>query len=248
MAFDVKIESFEGPFDLLLGLIMKQELDIQEVPISQITAAYLEHVEALPEFDLDSATEFLLIAATLLYIKAHSLLPSPEDEIGAAEEAGDALEYLAERLIEYKQFSNAAEWLAGAYAVHGLFSPRLRELEEDYACLYPDPFEGVSIESLPEALMELLMERAPFPVDTTYIAHVRISVAKHIQIVRERLSAEEETTFGKLIEGYESKLEVIATFLAVLELYKEGELKLSQRRPFGEIAIKKLDKDESSAA
>lgn len=247
MAFEVKIEVFEGPFDLLLQLIMKQELSIHEVPVAQITASFLEHIEAAADIDLDAATEFVLIAATLLLIKARSLIPPEEDDFEAADDSESAREFLVERLIEYKQYSNAADWLARAYAENGWFMPRMRELEEDYASLYPDPFEGVDGKGLAGALMELLVERATARVDTQFIAPIRISVAERIVEVRRRVQAEGEARFSELVSRCESKLEVIATFLAVLELYKRGEVSLRQRKAFGDIDIKKREASSNVA-
>jgi len=246
LSFEVKIEVFEGPFDLLLQLIMKQELDIHEVPVAQITAAFLEHIEAAETIDLDTATEFVLIAATLLLIKARSLLP--QDEEGEeADETENAREFLIERLIEYKQYSNAADWLADAYAEHGWFVPRAREMEEDYSSLYPDPFEGVEARDLAASLMDLLVERATEKIDTTHIAPIRISVAERLVEVRKRLGAEGKMKFSALISDCSSKLEVIATFLAILELFKRREVTLKQRKLFGDIEVQKLEAEGNVA-
>ncbi len=248
MSFEVKIDVFEGPFDLLLQLIMKQELDIHEVPISAITAAFIEHIEGAPELDLDTATEFLLIAATLLLIKARSLLPRPEDDLEAAEESETAREYLVERLVEYKKFSNVADLFEGLYAEHGWYLPRMREMEDDYSTLYPDPFEGIPAGAMAEALMEVLVEWARESVDVSYIAPIRISVTEHIEMVRVRLAADGQARFSELIDGCTSKIEVIATFLAVLELCKRGEITVNQRKLFGEIFVKLREGEVTSVA
>jgi len=248
LSFEIKIEVFEGPFDLLLQLITRQELDIHEVPIAQITASFIEHLEAATRLDLDAATEFLLIAATLLLIKTRSLLPAPEEEAEAGEDSETAREFLVERLIEYKKFQAASEWMEEAYAEHGWYMPSLKELADEYSDLYPDPFEGVSVESLPLALIDLLTERAVRRVDTSYIAPIKISVSEHIDRVRRSLRVEGATTFGGLVAECHSRLEVIATFLAVLELYKRGEVTLSQRRLFGEIQVKRREVENPSAA
>jgi segregation and condensation protein A len=247
LGFEVKIEVFEGPFDLLLQLIMKQELDIHEVPVAQITSAFLEHIEGAASLDLDTATEFMLIAATLLLIKARSLLPREEDDFEAADETETAREFLVERLIEYKQYSNAADWLTDAYAENGWYMPRLRELEDDYASLYPDPFEGVSVDELAQAMMDLLVEGATEDVDTTFIAPVRISVAEKIEEVRERVRSGGKARFSELVSACTTKLEVIATFLAILELCKRGEVKLAQRKLFGDINIEKREEEGNAA-
>ena len=247
MSFEIKIEVFEGPFDLLLQLITRQELDIHEVPIALITAAFLEHIEDSPVLDLDTATEFMLIAATLLLIKARSLIPPDEDEFEAADESENAREFLVERLIEYKQYANASDWLQDAYSEHGWYVPRTRELEEDYASLYPDPFEGVVPVDLARSLMDLLVERATDKVDTAHVAPIRVSVSERIEIVRQRMRADGAAKFTSLIAECSTKLEVIATFLAILELYKRGEVTLSQRKLFGEIDIKRREADDNVA-
>lgn len=249
MSFEVKIEVFEGPFDLLLQLIMKQELDIHEVPVARITDAFLEHVESAGRLDLETATEFLLIAATLLLIKARSLLPEAPEEAGEEREDPESERvFLVEKLAEYKKFSNAADWLEARYSEHGWYLPRKREMEEDYATLYPDPFEGVELSKLAGALVDLLAEWAMVGVDTTYIAPIRVSVTERMEAVRALLGAEGKTVFSELVAACSSRIEVIATFLAVLELAKRGEARLSQRRMFGEITITAREREESSAA
>jgi segregation and condensation protein A len=150
--------------------------------------------------------------------------------------------------VEYKKFANAAEWLADLYGEHGWYMPRLRELEEDYSHLYPDPFEGVSVTNLPEALIELLIKRLTDQVDTTYIAPIKVSVEEHIGRVRDYLAPTGEGTFSELVAECRSKLDVVATFLAVLELYKRGEISLRQRRLFGDIKIMMREGKENSAA
>jgi len=248
LSFDVKIEVFEGPFDLLLQLITNHELSVNEVPVAQITSSFLEHIKEASDLDLDTATEFLLIAATLLLIKARSLLPPLEEEVDEEDDPESAREDLVERLLEYKAFSNASEWLADQYARNGWYTPRLRELEEDYAQLYPDPFEGVDVSGLSQALMELLIDRAPAPVDTSHIAPIKVSVMEHIGRVRATLDHVGRTTFRELISECRTKMEVIATFLAILELYKSGEVTLTQRKRFGKIDVRKVEGEKDSVA
>lgn len=247
MAFEVKIEVFEGPFDLLLQLIMRQELQISEVPVAQITQSFLEHMEAAPQLDLDTATQFLLIAATLLLIKARSLIP-PAEELEGAEEPEAAGEFLVEKLIEYKQFASIAEHLADRYAEHGWYLPSSRELEVDYASLYPDPFEGVVVYELAGTLVDLLLQGASDRIDTSYIAPIRISVRERLEEIRGLLSEAGQVRFTELVASCRSKIEVIATFLAILELCKRGDVTLRQRKIFGDIEIKSREGETSSAA
>lgn len=248
MSFEVKIEVFEGPFDLLLQLIMKQELNIHEVPVARITDAFLKHISGAARLDLETATDFLLTAATLLLIKARSLLPESPEAEAEVEDPESASFFLVGKLAEYKKFSNVADWLEGRYSEHGWYLPRTRELEEDYALLYPDPFEGVELVRLAGAMVEMLSGWAKSGVDITYIAPIRVSVAERIEAVRERLRAEGSTTFTELAASCSSKIELIATFLAVLELAKRREARLSQKRLFGEITITAREGEETSAA
>lgn len=248
MSFEVSIEVFEGPFDLLLQLIMKQELDIHEVPIARITASFIEQIERAGALDLDSATEFLLTAATLLLIKARSLVPGHDEETEGAEESENARVLLVERLLEYKKFSNASDFFERLYAEHGWYYHRMREIEDDYSALYPDPFEGISASRLAGALMESLVQWASVSVDTSYIAPVRVSVAEHIEMVRRKLSGEGRASFSELVSQCGSKMEIIATFLAVLELCKRREVSISQKKLFGEIFVKLREGEESSVA
>lgn len=245
MGFEVRIEVFEGPFDLLLQLITRQELDINSVPVAKITDAYIKHMET-GGLDLESATEFLLIAATLLLLKARSLLPG-EEEPQEMEETEAAREQLLDRLLEYRKYKDAAAWLENAYAEHGWYSPSMKELDQDYSSLYPDPFRGVSVEALGPALVELLLRKTEERVDTTFIAPIRVSVSEQIERLRRVLTKKGKTTFTALARACESKLDVIAIFLAVLELYKRGELVFSQRKIFGEIEVKAKEGEKSAA-
>jgi segregation and condensation protein A len=196
--------------------------------------------------DLESATEFLVTAATLLLLKARSLLPGDE-EPEEMEETEAAREQLLERLLAYRKYQEAAGWLGDAYAEHGWYSPSLKELYVEYSSLYPDPFARVSSDELGPALVELLLLKTEERVDTTFIAPIRVSVSEQVERVREVLSAEGKTTFTLLTAKCETKIELIAMFLAVLELFKRGELTFSQRRIFSEIDIKAKEGEKSVA-
>ncbi|MBN1289604.1 MAG: segregation/condensation protein A [Actinobacteria bacterium] len=245
MSFKIKIEVFEGPFDLLLKLILRQELDIHQVPIADITSAFMEHIKESPVIDLDTATEFLIITSTLLLIKARSLIRATGLEDQIEEESEQAKDSLVNSLIKYKTFSNAGMWLEEAYARNGWYLPSMREVEAEYAELYPDPFEGVKIEDLAQAIIEMLIRNVGVEVDTSYIAKVRISVEEHKLRVREFMRDNQSTTFSALIEECRSKTEIIGTFLALLELFKRGEITLRQSKPFSEIGVKVTESEKS---
>lgn len=239
MSFEVSIDVFEGPLDLLLHLIMKQELAIHEVSISKIAESFIEYIRNSETLNLDIATEFLLIAATLLLIKTRSLIPIEEEE-AEQEEEDDPGEILVERLIEYKKFSNVADFLELRNAEHGWYVPRMRELEEDYSSLYPDPFENTSTERLVKALASLLVEWVEVTVDVSHMAPIRVSVSEQIERIRGIISRNGRTSFSELAEGCLNRIQVIATFLAVLELSKRREMSMHQDRLFGEIILTPL--------
>lgn len=236
MSFDVKIEVFEGPFDLLLQLILRRELDICDVPIADITDSYIAHIQSAPRLDLETATEFLIIAASLLLIKARALLEF-RGRKGADEETETVTGELAEKIIKYSKFRNAADWLGVRYAEHGLCFSTMRELESAYSSLYPDPFGGITADKLASTLIDLLLENLPAIVDTSYIAPIRVSVAEHINKIRDILKTNPKTSFSEITRGLATKIEIIAAFLAVLELFKDGEISVRQPRIFGEIEI-----------
>lgn len=246
--FEIKIDVFEGPLDLLLQLIMDEELDICDVPIASITSSYLKYLERHPRIGLEDMSEFLLIASTLLLIKARSLLSGEGDFEEAAEEASQAVEELVHRLVEYNTFSNASKFLEESYVEHGRYFSKMREIERDYSNLYHDPFEGVSIEELAKSLGQLLVENVSENVDLSHIVSSWVSVEEQIEKIKSLLLEERQTTFSKLIATHGKRTEVVATFLAILLLCKDGEIDLFQRKPFGEIEIRKRELEENSAA
>ncbi|MDD5748552.1 MAG: segregation/condensation protein A [Actinomycetota bacterium] len=235
MDFSVSIGVFEGPFDLLLQLILKNEVSIYSVPIARITDDYLKHLEIAQVVDLDSATEFILIASTLLLIKASSLIPAEEGE--ELIEAENAREFLVDRLTEYKKFSDIAAEFERIYEREGCFAPTMRELETDYSALYPDPFDGITVDILSETIIELFSKRALRKVDTSHIAPIRVSIEEKMVAVRKAISKSKRIKFSDVVQGCDSKIELIAFFLAILELYKEKEIEIKQKKLFGEIEI-----------
>ncbi|MDD5448425.1 MAG: segregation/condensation protein A [Actinomycetota bacterium] len=244
--FEIKIDVFEGPLDLLLQLIMDEELEIYDVPIAAITSSYLKYLEKHPRIDLEDMSEFLVIASTLLLIKARSLLAGEED-FEEAEEVSQAMEKLIHRLVEYNTFSNASKFLEKSYIQHGRYFSRMREIERDYSTLYPDPFEGVSIEELARSLGQLLVESVCENVDLSHITSSWVSVEEQMEKIQSLLRKERQTTFSRLVETHSARSEVVATFLAILLLYKDGEINLFQKRPFAEIEIRRLESEESNA-
>jgi segregation and condensation protein A len=234
MAFQVKIDIFEGPFELLLNLISRQEIDIYQVNISDITNEYLLYLDNMRTLDLEIATEFLLMAATLIKLKAESLLPRPARE-DLEDFQVDSLEELVWRLLEYRKFRNAAEELERRLEREERFYRREVEAEEPLREGVPDILSRISVIDLARAA-EGLASIEP-EVDVSHIAPIRINLRDYIARVLEKLRDTPEMSFKELTGECSAKLEVIVYFLALLELYKWDLIGLRQSRRFGDIRI-----------
>jgi len=224
MGYKIKLDIFEGPLDLLLHLIKKNEVDIYDIPISIITEQYLEYIELLKEMNLNLAGEFLLMAATLVHIKSRMLLPVPE----LADEGGDDIdprEELMQRLLEYQRYKEAGEDLACRTRLG-------RDVFLKGAMAAPDGTDGedrpldVSIFALVEALKDILKRTEGESV--MEITVERFNVADKINHVLERLSGSGSATFVSLFDQSAPRGEIIVTFLAVLELVKLLLIKIHQ--------------------
>jgi segregation and condensation protein A len=237
--YTVSTPVFEGPFDLLLHLISREQVDLWEVSLSSIVDAYVATLAELRAgLDLETATEFLLIAAVLLELKTRRLLPGrddvePEEELALWEER----DLLLARLLEAKTFKDAAAAITRAMDAAGLSHPRVAGPEERFAGLVPDLLEGVTPEHLRAAY---LRASTPTPTPTValdHVAPVRTSVAEAVDILREALPRLGMTTFRALCAGIDDRMEVIVRFLAVLELVKQGRVELAQAGTFADLHV-----------
>ena len=233
---------FEGPFDLLLHLILGEEVDLYEVSLSTIVDAYLAELERLRlddvAVDLDVATEFLLIAATLVELKARRLLPSPsslelDDELAIWEER-DAL--LA-RLLECKTFKDAARALADLEDRARRSRPRQTGPPARFLALAPDLLAGVSPGDVRTAFLRATTPKAPPRVSTAHLAMIRESVSDTVAALSRSLPGCGRTSFRSLTAGLEGRLAVVVRFLALLELCKSGLVELDQADRFGDIVV-----------
>lgn len=238
MPYEVTTAVFEGPFDLLLHLITRQQVDIYQVSLSAIVDAYVAEIEHLPAVDLDVATEFLLIAAVLLELKARRLLPG-RDDVDDEEELAlwEERDLLLARLFECKTFKDAAGALRRLMDAAGRSYPRTAGLEERFLELTPDLLTGVTPERLRRACLKALTPRPVPRVDLDHVAPIRASVADAVAILVEQLPGAGTVTFARLTEGLTERLDVIVRFLAVLELYKRGWLDVAQRDNFGDLEV-----------
>jgi segregation and condensation protein A len=247
-AFTVRLANFTGPFDLLLQLIGKHKLDVTEVALSRVTDDFIAYIRAMgDEWDLDEASEFLVVAATLLDLKAARLLPAAEVEDEEDLALLEARDLLFARLLQYKAFKEAAAHIAGMEAIAGRRYPRLVPLEPQYAEALPDLVLGIGPDRLAALAIKAL---TPKPVPTVSIEHIhlmRVSVREHAQMLRDRLVRLRAATFRTLCADCQSTLEVVARFLALLELYREGLIAFEQVTPLGELTIRWTAADDVEA-
>jgi segregation and condensation protein A len=241
-------ELFEGPFDLLLGLIAKHKLDVTEVALSKVTDEFIAHIKAMgPVWDnasLDQATEFLVVAATLLDLKAARLLPSGEVEDEEDLALLEARDLLFARLLQYRAYKQVAAVFAGRMAVEAGRYARAVTLEPQFAGLLPEVLLGLGPQEF-AALAARAM--APRPVPMVSMEHLHapaVSVKEQAGILVTALRRSRTSTFRQLTADCEGTLVVVARFLALLELYREGAVVFDQVDPLGELHIRWTGSDE----
>jgi len=247
-AFKVKTEIFEGPFDLLLHLVGRQKLDIRDITVSEIADEFIGHIERMKELDLDVASDFLLVAATLLEIKAAALLPTERDLADLDEwddlSPEEARALLVERLLAYKQFKNAAGALSARMESEGRMHPRQAGIEEPFLKLMPDYLEGVTLRGLAVLCADLDKRREVFLLQAEHVASMPVSLELHMESVKRTLAKRGRLSFSELFEAGAAPEIVVVTFLAILELYKRGRIDLTQDGLFGEIEIVHKDGED----
>jgi segregation and condensation protein A len=237
-AFRVRLDNFEGPFDLLLNLISRRQLDVTEVALSQVTDEFIGYLAALDEWDLGKATEFLVVAATLLDLKAARLLPAAEVEDEEDLALLEARDLLFARLLQYRAYKLAAAYLAELDRAQSRRHGRAVPLEPRFAGLLPEVLLDVSPQQF-AAIAAQAMVPKPVPVVATEHVHVpRVSVLEHMAILRERLRRSGSATFRALVSDCSLTLEIVARFLGLLELYKEGAVAFDQAAALAELHVR----------
>ena len=246
MGYEVRTTVYEGPFDLLLHLILRQEVDLWEVSLAAIVDQFLAELDRLETLDLEIATEFLLIAATLIELKTRRLLPTPEDlELDEELLRFEERDLLLARLLDCKTFKDAAAAITALMRVEDRSVARRAGPEEPFRSMVPDPLERVRLVSLRDAARRAL-EAPPEPrVEADHIAPVRASVAEAIATVLDRLPENRLVSFRDLTLDAADRLEVIVRFLAVLELYKQGVVDLEQVATFADLSVRRLTTGEA---
>jgi segregation and condensation protein A len=247
MAYEVQTSVFEGPFDLLLHLILKQEVDLWEISLSVIVDAYLSELERMDHLDLDVATEFLLIAATLVELKARRLLPGV-DEVELDEELlrFEERDLLLARLLECKTFKDASKVLERRLRQAARSMPRTAGPEEPFRSLAPDPLASITLQAFAAAATRALTPPEDPVVQTDHVAPVRASVRDAVESILAILPDTRAVTFRDLVVGITERVEVVVRFLAVLELYKQGVVDLEQPSTFAELSVRRLGEGETA--
>ena len=249
MAIDVATPVYEGPFDLLLQLILAEEVDLYEVSLTRIVDAYLAEIERLQALDLDVATEFLLIAATLVELKARRLLPGRadidlDDELALWEER----DLLLARLLECKTFKDVAAVLSALAEASAQCVARQVGPDERFDDVAPDLLAGVTIARLHAAALAALAPKPVPRIDLFHVAPIRVSVADAVSELLDELPRVGRITFARLTADLGERLAVIVRFLAVLELFKQGLVEVDQTEHFGTIVIEWSGGDPAEAA
>ncbi|MEX0660104.1 MAG: segregation/condensation protein A [Egibacteraceae bacterium] len=235
--YTVHVGSFEGPFDLLLALIARHKVDIYEVSLAQITEDYLVVLRGMDRFDLEVATEFLVVAATLVELKAARLLPG-EDDPELEELALEARDLLYARLLDYRTFKEAAGFLRDRLEAHAGYVPRDVALEERFVGITPQAALSITPAQLAELAARALAEQPEPTVDTTHLQPVHMTVREAAGLLADELvRAGGRASFTELTAGCRHRVEVIVCFLAVLELYKLERVDLEQAATFAELAV-----------
>jgi segregation and condensation protein A len=238
MAFAVATPVYEGPFDLLLHLILREQVDIYEVSLSRIVDAYLAELERMQTIDLDVATEFLLIAATLVELKARRLLPGRDDvELDDELALWEERDLLLARLLECKTFKDVAGVFSRLADEADRTYPRSAGPDERFHGLAPDLLEGITPARIQAAYGSALVPKPVPRIDLFHVAPIRASVADAVAELVDELPRVGRITFRRLTSGLVERLEVIVRFLALLELFKQGLIELDQTELFGEIDV-----------
>ncbi|HEY1702929.1 MAG TPA: segregation/condensation protein A [Trebonia sp.] len=237
-AFEVHLDVFDGPFDLLLGLISKHKLDITEVALSKVTDEFIAYIrQRSGGWDLDQVSYFLLVAATLLDLKAARLLPSGEVEDEEDLALLEARDLLFARLLQYRAYKEAAAVFAGRMAAASRRFPRRVPLEPRFAGLLPELLFAIGPQEFAAIAARALTPKAPPTVSVEHIHAAFVSIREQAVHIAGRLRGLGRASFRQLSSGAEGNYEVVASFLALLELYREDVVAFEQVTPLGELYV-----------
>src|SRR6478735_2352918 len=246
--FEVHLDVFSGPFDLLLGLISKHKLDITEVALAQVTDEFVAHIKAAQatddDWDLGQASEFVLVAATLLDLKAARLLPSfgPQDDEDLA--LIEARDLLFARLLQYRAYKRIAGTFRDRMATAGRITPRQAGLEPEFASLLPELVIALTPEQFAMIAARAMTPKVAPTVGLEHLHAPQVSVREQAAIVVARLRTRGQVSFRSLVSDADSTLVIVARFLALLELFKEAAIAFEQAEALGELDIRWTGADD----
>lgn len=252
MSYRVRTQAYSGPFDLLLQLVTRQRVTIGSISVSEVADQYLAEVERMGDLDLEVASDFVLVASTLLDIKAASLVPddpAPRRDDGLDEEDDELLrlspdearEVLIARLVAYKQFRAAAAALGARMEAESRMFPRTVGPDPEYLGLMPNYLEGISLRSLAVICADIDSRRETFLLEAEHVAPRRVPVALTVASVDRLVRGRGRVMFSDLLDGSDEPEDVVANFLAILDLFKRGLVDLRQERTFGDIEVAHVD-------
>jgi len=256
-SFALHLDNFEGPFDLLLSLISKHKLDITEVSLSQVTDEFIAHVKAgasardtgdgKGEWDLEQTSSFLLVAATLLDLKAARLLPQGDVEDEEDLALLEARDLLFARLLQYRAFKQVARVLETRLTGESRRHPRAVGLEDRFATLLPEVLIGIGLDQFAQLAAKALEPRTEAELTLHHIHAPRVSVREQAALVIERLRRSGAMTFRALCGDSPDTLTTVARFLSLLELFREGAVGFDQVSPLGELTVRWTGSDDADA-
>jgi segregation and condensation protein A len=242
-AFEVRLDNFEGPFDLLLSLISKHKLDITEVSLHQVTDEFIAHVKAGASredgaWDLEQTSSFLLVASTLLDLKSARLLPQGEIEDEDDLALLEARDLLFARLLQYRAFKQVAAVLAERLAGESRRHPRAVGLEERYASLLPEVLIGIGLDAFADLATQALEPKLEPEVSLQHIHTTAVSVREQAELLVDRLRRSGTMTFRAICGDSPDMMTTVARFLALLELFRENAVAFDQVSPLGELTVR----------
>jgi len=233
--FAVQLPVFEGPFRLLADLLLDQKIDVCDVAVARVTELFLEHAEDADTWSLEEATWFLAVCAILLELKVGRLMPR-QDVLDEEDLLGVSPDLVYARSLELAAFRRVAADLARRFEAEARLFPRDAGPPEEFAHLYPDVMDRVSADDLAQLAASLL--RPPPMLDLSHVTPIRYTMAEAVQAVRGRLEQMHAARFRELVADCDERIQVVVRFLALLELYRDGEVDLAQADTFGEIEVR----------
>lgn len=242
--------AYSGPFDLILSILAKRELDITEVALSEITDEYLEIISAQQHWDIDQASQFLVVASTILDLKTAKLLPTCNDDLdNETLKALEARDLLFARLLQYKAYKEVAQGFALRYERQSRRFARHVPLEPHLAAALPELVWSTNPEQLAMLMAQVLRRKHDIPqVSTLHLHDSLVSIASQVEIISQKLQREGGITFAQIVADAPSIAHVVSRFLAILELYRINTVDFTQTQPLAQITITWIDSSTDSSS